>query len=132
MAGANEKDGAITCRMSNNYLQPFFKMGAVSDSFDAFSLVFNLIRVSPPNFFSNVNKSEMRKISHEDKSKANKIANESGQQVVSDLTSLAPCELRLLHSKNEFFSDKESSPFHGRPKSLDGDVPILLCARKSG
>lgn len=73
----------------------------------------------------------MRKLALEDKAEANKIANECGTQIISDLSTLAQCELRLLHTKEDFFSAEDSSPFAGKPASVDGDVPVLLlCTRK--
>lgn len=32
MTGANEKDGAITCKLSNDCIRPFLSIGAVSES----------------------------------------------------------------------------------------------------
>lgn len=72
----------------------------------------------------------MRKLAHEDKAEANRIANHGGTQIISDLLNLAPCALKLLYPKDDFFGDK--SPFEGKVKSVDGDIPILeLFSRKN-
>lgn len=76
----------------------------------------------------------MRKLAQEDRAEANRLANEGGKQIITDLRDLAPCELMLLYSKEEFFDDtKETSPFYGgKVRCIDGDTPILkLCSRTS-
>ncbi len=76
----------------------------------------------------------MRKLAQEERTEANRIANEGGKQIIADLRDLAPCELMLLYSKEEFFDDTiKSSPFHGgKHRCIDGDTPILkLCSRSS-
>ena len=50
----------------------------------------------------------MRKLASEDKAKANKIANECGANIISDLRNLSSCELKLIYGKDEFFDGKES------------------------
>jgi hypothetical protein len=72
----------------------------------------------------------MRKLAQEDKVKANKTANECGKQIISDLRTLAQCELKLLHCTDDFFSDLDSGPFKGKTRSIDGDIPILFLVRR--
>ena len=74
----------------------------------------------------------MRKLAVGDKAKANQIANECGAHLISDLRCLTQCQLKLLHPKDEFFSDLETGVFKGKPRSINSDIPILyLCNRKS-
>jgi len=56
---------------------------------------------------------EMRKLSKQDKSRANSIANECGADVLSDLKRLSTCHLKLLHSSSVFFSDMKDNKIDG-------------------
>jgi len=100
MTGPNETDGSITCKLTNDVLCPFLSITA----------------------------SELRKLSQDDKEKANKIANDGGSQIISDLRSLVSCQLKLLHSKEEFFSNDVTSS----KDDVDGDKPVLHLFKRSG
>ena len=65
----------------------------------------------------------MRKMHREDRDKANAITNEGGMQVLSEFETLSSCHMKLLYSKDDFYS--QSSPFNGSPQ-VDGDFPIMV------
>lgn len=68
----------------------------------------------------------MRKLASEDKVKANKIANEGGLNIISDLRTLVQCELKLIYSRDDFFNkDDRKAPFHQKKHSIDSEIPIL-------
>ena len=68
----------------------------------------------------------MRKLATEDKLKANRIANECGANIISDLRNLSSCELKLIYGTNEVFEEKEKAPFQQKQRCIDGEVPIVI------
>ncbi len=88
--GTNSTDGKITCKIVHDVLRPFIPISA----------------------------SELRKLTREDKMKANKLANEVGLDITSELKNLATCHLKLLHPRSTFFDEKHN-------REIDGHNPIL-------
>ncbi len=69
---------------------------------------------------------EMRKLASEDKGKANKIANECGSNIITDLQILVQCELKLIYGTEDFFNDNDKkAPFSLKTRNIDGEIPIL-------
>lgn len=73
----------------------------------------------------------MRKLASEDKAKANKIANECGANIISDLRNLSSCELKLIYGKDEFFDGKEKAPFHQKQRCIDSEVSVVCMIARS-
>ena len=90
MTGQNETEEKITCKLTNNVLKSYFDTKA----------------------------SDMRKLTKEDKAKANKIANECGSRALTELRNLSTCHLRLNYSRDDFFEGSKE-------RRLDGSDAIL-------
>lgn len=62
---------------------------------------------------------EMKKLKKEDWKKADKLVNQGGKQVASELKDLAPFRMTLAMSTDDFFA-KPIVP------EIDGKIPVLL------
>jgi hypothetical protein len=91
--GTDDTTGKITCKITHDVLKHYFKPTAT----------------------------ELRTMIRENKEHANKIANEGGTQILSDLKILSTCHMRLIYSCDEFFKQKNANDIW----SLDGENALL-------
>jgi len=80
--GPKQSDGAIACRVESSIFETYF---------DGYS------------------PAEIRKLSREDKDRANRIVNQSSSQFVHDFSSLGQFQMKLLLTADEFFGKVPSS-----------------------
>lgn len=96
LVGPEAADGSIVCQLASSLLVPFFGVAPY----------------------------EMRKMHRENKAEANKIVAEKGNEVLSELSPLAPLHMQLLLSREEFFKQEQV------PDRIDGESAIVLvCSR---
>jgi len=90
LMGSNESMGKITCKINHDVLKHYFSTSA----------------------------GELRTMIRENKEQANKIANEGGTNVLSDLKPLSNCYMRLIYSCEEFFNNRNI-------REIDGENALL-------
>ena len=89
--GNNETTGKITCKLAHEVMSPYFNISAV----------------------------EMRKMTKQNKVKANKIANEGGANALSDLKKLSTCHMRLVHNAQDLFKSPKTIEIDGLDALLE-------------
>ena len=87
--GNNDTMGKITCKLAHEVMKPYFTISAA----------------------------EMRKMTKQDRVKANKMANEGGANALSDFRKLSTCHMRLVHNANDLFKS---------PKTIEVDGADVL------
>jgi len=101
--GPKQSDGAIACRVESSVFETYFDGYTPSD---------------------------IRKLSREDKVRANRIVNQSSSQFVHDFSSLGQFQMKLLLAADEFFEKMKSLPSSSDWLS-DTANPILLVAKRT-
>ncbi len=73
----------------------------------------------------------LRKLSREDKDRANRIVNQSSSQFVHDFSSLGQFQLKLILSTEEFFAKMSSLSSSRDDWMADVKNPLLLVLNKT-
>ena len=101
--GPKSSDGAIAMRVASNVLEPYF------DGHGA---------------------AEIRRLSREDKERANRIVNQGSSTFVHDFSSLQQFQMKLLLTADEFFAKLAQVPASSVDWMVDTGNPFLLVLKK--
>ena len=100
--GPKASDGSIAMRVASSVLEPYFDMSAA----------------------------EIRKLSREDKERANRIVNQCSSTFVHDFSSLQQFQMKLLLTADEFFAKLAQVPASSVDWMVDTGNPFLLVVKK--
>jgi len=101
--GPKTSDGKVACRVISSVVEPYF---------DGHS------------------PAEIRKLSREDKERANRIVNQSSSTFVHDFSSLCQLKMKLLLTADEFFAKLAQVPVSSCEWMQDTGNPFLLVLKK--
>lgn len=101
--GPKKSDGEVACRVASSVIETYFGKHTAG---------------------------EIRKISREDKERANRLVNQSSSQFVHDFSSLGQYQMKLMLTAGEFYAKMAQVPRDSTSWMVDIGNPFLLVLKK--
>lgn len=101
--GPKKSEGEVACRVASSVIEPYFGKHTAG---------------------------EIRKISREDKDRANRLVNQSSTALLHDLSSLSQYQMKLMLTADEFYAKLAQVPRDSTSWMVDIGNPFLLVLKK--